>query len=231
MCDHGSVDGTTVSLNRDNPRVACHPRLNHAANMTASWLAQMGWKVYVLDGVVEDDFSETGNWQAPRLAPPQVDTIVAGALSKQLQKNGKGTIVLDFGSSANYVKAHIPGAWFALRSQLASALKALPAAERYVVTCGTGQLARYVVDELHLLSGKPVALLDGGTGAWAAAGLPLETSETALASPRIDRYRRPYEGNDNAASAMQAYLDWEFGLVEQLRLDGTHGFFVLEPVS
>ena len=48
-----------------------------------------------------------------------------------------------------------------------------------------------------------------------------------LASPRTDRYRRPYEGTDAPRSAMQAYLDWEFGLVEQLGRDGTHGFRVL----
>jgi rhodanese-related sulfurtransferase len=41
------------------------------------------------------------------------------------------------------------------------------------------------------------------------------------------RYRRPYEGTDVNASAMQAYLDWEYGLVEQLRRDATHGFFVI----
>ena len=48
--------------------------------------------------------------------------------------------------------------------------------------------------------------------------------------PRPDpshRYRRPYEGTDVAAGAMQAYLDWEYGLVEQLRRDATHGFFVI----
>jgi hypothetical protein len=27
--------------------------------------------------------------------------------------------------------------------------------------------------------------------------------------------------------AMQAYLEWEHGLVEQLRKDGTHGFKVI----
>jgi hypothetical protein len=26
---------------------------------------------------------------------------------------------------------------------------------------------------------------------------------------------------------MQAYLDWEFGLVAQLARDGTHGFYVI----
>jgi rhodanese-related sulfurtransferase len=41
------------------------------------------------------------------------------------------------------------------------------------------------------------------------------------------RYRRPYEGTEVSTAAMQAYLDWEFGLVEQLRRDGSHGFFVI----
>jgi rhodanese-related sulfurtransferase len=41
------------------------------------------------------------------------------------------------------------------------------------------------------------------------------------------RYRRPYEGTNASREAMQAYFDWEYGLVEQLRRDGTHGFFVI----
>jgi predicted metal-dependent enzyme (double-stranded beta helix superfamily)/rhodanese-related sulfurtransferase len=41
------------------------------------------------------------------------------------------------------------------------------------------------------------------------------------------RYKRPYEGTGNKAAAMQAYLDWEFGLVAQLDRDGTHGFYVI----
>jgi hypothetical protein len=43
----------------------------------------------------------------------------------------------------------------------------------------------------------------------------------------IDVYKRPYEGTDNGAQAMQAYLDWEYGLVAQLERDGTHGFHVI----
>ena len=41
------------------------------------------------------------------------------------------------------------------------------------------------------------------------------------------RYRRPYEGTEASRDAMQAYFDWEYGLVEQLKRDGTHGFFVI----
>jgi hypothetical protein len=56
----------------------------------------------------------------------------------------------------------------------------------------------------------------------------LEQGATQLLSEPIDRYKRPYEGTDNAQAAMQAYLDWEFGLVEQLGRDGTHHFWVLK---
>jgi hypothetical protein len=30
---------------------------------------------------------------------------------------------------------------------------------------------------------------------------------------------------------MQAYFDWEYGLVAQLERDGSHGFFVLAPAA
>lgn len=43
----------------------------------------------------------------------------------------------------------------------------------------------------------------------------------------VDAYDRPYVGTDNPRAAMQAYLEWEAGLVEQLARDGTHGFYVV----
>jgi 3-mercaptopyruvate sulfurtransferase SseA len=88
-------------------------------------------------------------------------------------------------------------------------------------------LARYASAEVKQLTGADVFVLQGGTQAWLEAALPVETGETRLASPRMDRYRRPYEGTDSPHAAMQAYLDWEFGLVEQLARDGTHGFKVI----
>jgi rhodanese-related sulfurtransferase len=129
--------------------------------------------------------------------------------------------------SAHYVSAHIPGAWFVLRADIAQALSKLPPANRYVLTCASSALARYALPEVVAATGKRVQVLTGGTAAWKAAGLPLETGETRLASARIDRYRRPYEGTDSAREAMQAYLDWEYGLVAQLERDGTHGFRVI----
>ena len=57
--------------------------------------------------------------------------------------------------------------------------------------------------------------------------MPLAHGDAGLAVERRDRYRRPYEGTDNSAEAMQAYLEWEYGLVDQLARDGTHGFRVI----
>ena len=71
--------------------------------------------------------------------------------------------------------------------------------------------------------GWDVYVLDGGYDGALEVGPP-------LVLPKPDpsqRYRRPYEGTDVNTSAMQAYLDWEYGLVDQLRRDATHGFFVI----
>ena len=121
----------------------------------------------------------------------------------------------------------VTGAWFTLRSQIAEAPRRFPSASRFVVTCGSALLAQFALADLQALAPQPVYLLEGGNAAWEQAGFPSVAGEERLLSPRIDRYRRPYEGTGNAASAMQAYLDWEFGLVEQLGRDGTHGFFVI----
>lgn len=195
------------------------------ANMSGSWLAQLGWQVAVLDGLVATDFSNAGEWQAPQPALPAVTEVGVEQLASWLQ--APGTVVLDFTSSANYVQRHIPGAHWAIRAQLPQVLEKLPVAERYVLTCGSSLLARFAAVDLQALTQTPVYVLEGGTARWVAAGQEVEKGETHLAVPRTDRYRRPYEGTDNPREAMQGYLDWEFGLIAQLERDGTHGFRVL----
>ena len=66
----------------------------------------------------------------------------------------------------------------------------------------------------------------GGTDTWRAAGGALVPGAEHLSTSVTDVYKRPYEGTDNAADAMQAYLEWEW-LAAQLARDDTHGFFVI----
>ena len=196
------------------------------ANMPASWLAQMAWDVYVIDDIKATDLTEKGVWTPALPSTPQIQTVDAKTASSWLESDSK-TICIDLSTHANYVKGHIPGSWFALRSQFSNAIKNLPTANRLVLTSTTGELAIFAANEIQALTGSAVYVLDGGNKAWIDAGLTLEKGATHLASPPLDRYKRPYEGTSVDPAAMQAYLDWEYGLVEQLGKDGTHHFWVL----
>ena len=209
------------------------------ANMTASWLAQMAWDVYVLDGAQPNDLIEQGSWHGVMPSIPFVRTVSAATLFSRLaQCSGQAdatdmdTLVIDLAKHAEYIRGHIPGARYVLRSQFKQALKDLPHAKHYVLTCPDGAQSSFAFKEIKLLlqsrSEACVEVLSGGTNAWKAAGYALESGATHLVSPPIDRYKRPYEGTNVPREAMQAYLDWEFGLVDQLGKDGTHHFWVLD---
>ena len=196
------------------------------ANMTASWLAQMAWDVHVLEGVTSADFRQRGAWRAPLPPLPARRTITVDALDAALSAPA-GVLVIDLSRHAQYVQGHIPGAWYALRSHLRQALGGMPRAPRVVITCPDGLLSSFAAPDVSVAIGREVEVLEGGMQAWRAAGHALEQGPTHLASPPLDRYKRPYEGTDSAREAMQGYLDWEFGLVEQLGRDGTHHFRVI----
>lgn len=197
------------------------------ANMTASWLAQMGWDVSILSGASAGGAGcvETGPFRPslPRL--PDVTLISAAELEGLL--GTQAVTVVDLCSSREYAEGHVPGAWFALRSQLGNTPSAVWCGVPCVLVSSDDALARFAAVELEALTGIPPRVLAGGMSVWRAQGRPLETGHSRSLSPAIDRYKRPYEGTDNPAEAMQAYLDWEFGLVEQLERDNTHHFRVL----
>ena len=200
------------------------------ASMTGSWLAQMNVDVYVLAGVTNEDLTARGAWQPQRPLPDATPALSPAALAELVEHGDARVAIINVTSSANHVKAHVPGAFWAMRSDLTHALAAIEKEQqpdRYVVVCQTNAIAPYAAPDVASLTGKPVHVVEGGTSAWIREGLPVEAGDTRLASPRIDRYRRPYEGTDNAHEAMNAYLEWEYGLIAQLDRDGTHGFVVV----
>jgi rhodanese-related sulfurtransferase len=195
------------------------------ATLAASWLIQMGWRnVHVVAGGIAGGELEIG--PRPPRRPPFPATDVLPLAPEVLAAMLDETVVVDLATSPRHTAGHVPGAWFVVRARLAAALHGLPAGRRLVLTSCDGTLARYAAADLAALTDRPVAVLAGGTRAWEAAGLPIERGLMRAVEEVDDVYKRPYEGADNAAAAMQAYLDWEFGLVEQLARDGTHGFEV-----
>jgi rhodanese-related sulfurtransferase len=195
------------------------------AHMSASWLAQMGWEVYVLEGGF-DGALETGPWSPSHPALPDAPSVSPASLA-DLIANGSA-LVIDVGPSKAYRQAHIPGARFAIRARLPSLLSELEDhGRRLIIISPDGALARLAAEDLRSSTGLAPEVLEGGTAAWRAEGLPLEAGFDRALSPPDDIYRRPYEGSDHPVEAMQAYLDWEFGLVDQLARDASHGFYVI----
>ena len=200
------------------------------ASMAASWLMQMGWETFVLKDVSNQDLQQTGLAHEP--LPDTLGDVAEvdpATLKDWLANRSNLSMVIDVGDSTTYVKKHIPGAWWLLRSQMAQDFSRVHKANRYVLTCADGHASRFAVAELRTLvrPGIEVFWLPGGNAAWIAQGFSTQQGESYVASPRIDRYRLPFEGADYSAPNLQNYFDWHAGLVEQLRKDGTHHFKVI----
>ena len=202
------------------------------AFMTGSWLVQLGWEVYVIKNISINDLVPAKDLDETAKLPPLLGLIEEASpeqVKEWIANRTNLTLVIDVGDSSQYVKKHIPGAWWILRSQMQQDFSRVHKANRYVLTCPDGQASRYAVEELKQLvrPGVQVMHLRGGNQAWIEKGFSTQQGESYVVSPSIDRYKRPYEGTQNPAQAMQAYLDWEYGLVDQLKRDGTHGFKVI----
>jgi len=144
----------------------------------------------------------------------------------QFQADTDRTLYLyDVRQPRDYESGHLPGFRNAQGGQLVQETdhNAPVRGARIVVTDNVGPRADMTASWLAQM-GWDVSILDVD---WSA--VTLEKGPDGAPPPRgpEGRYKRPYEGTDNKAAAMQAYLDWEYGLVAQLERDGTHGFYVI----
>lgn len=194
------------------------------ATMTASWLNQMGWpEVIVLENAFDGVTLEKGAHKTLVLG---LDEAQAEEISPQalIQISAGGANVIDLSDSRYYRRHHIPGAWFALRSQLEDAIAKLPPAALLVLTSEDGVLAHLAAEEAAARVDVPVKVLAGGNSAWAAAGLPLAEGFEHMTSAPDDVYLRPYDRDTGVEDAMHEYLSWEVNLVKQIERDGTTRF-------
>lgn len=113
---------------------------------------------------------------------------------------------------------HYPGGQLVQETDMAAPVRGA----RILLTDDKGVRADMTASWLAQM-GWEAYVLQGGYDGTLEVGPPLVLPKPDPAH----RYRRPYEGTDVADRAMQAYLDWEYGLVDQLRRDGTHGFYVI----
>ncbi|QIO36740.1 rhodanese-like domain-containing protein [Bradyrhizobium sp. 1(2017)] len=153
-----------------------------------------------------------------------VRRIGASEMTALLAQNDRTLYRFDVRDAEEYAAGHLPGFRHYPGGQLVQEtdMAAPVRGARILLTDDKGVRADMTASWLAQM-GWEVYVLEGGYDGALEIGPP----RTLPKPDPAHRYRRPYEGTDVAEAAMQAYLDWEYGLVEQLRLDGTHGFYVI----
>jgi rhodanese-related sulfurtransferase len=162
-----------------------------------------------------------------------VQSILLTDIEAWKKQEGRTTYFIDVRDPEEYAAGHLPGFRSVPGGQLVqeTEVTATVRGARIVLADTDGARANMTASwlaqmawEVYVLTPPPAAAWNE-TSPWQAP-LPAIPNVRQSAKPQR-RYRRPYEGTNNSADAMQAYLDWEFGLVEQLRRDGTHHFRVI----
>jgi rhodanese-related sulfurtransferase len=226
------VQATDQYVGARNATIVLHDNDGVRATMTAHWLLQMNWaETYVLDH--KPAAAELTTADEPRFPPgfavPSPKTVAAAGLKAALTTS----LVIDLDTSLRYRDGHVPGAWFAVRANLAATIPRMLAKQSgvtaIVLVSPDGEIAALAASEAaKVAGGLPVTILAGGMKAWRDGGLELETGHTRMADPPTDVWYRPYDNKQDVEAAMRQYLDWEVDLVAQVKRDGDANFSVLK---
>lgn len=183
---------------------------NVRAPVVASWLKQLGFNVYVLEGGVKSGLKEI---PAAKPSLPVLPTVSAADL-KPLLDTGAAA-VFDIGQSMNFRKAHIPGSQWSTRSRLVAALQS--AKGTIVLVAEDDDIARLAAVDLFEVGIGEVRLLTRGLAAWTSAGYATEaTPDVPPDAECIDYLFFVHDRHTGNREAMKQYLAWETGLIGKL---------------
>ncbi len=216
------VQATDEYVGVRNARLVLVDDTGVRATSTASWLIQMGWsEVYVLDVGVDQLPRVDGGESSVALSYSNtaVHQISVGELAARVDSDNG--VLLDLADSLTYRQGHLPGARMIRREEIPAWVSAQPSDREVVLLSPDGVLAGVAFGDVTESNARTLSVLAGGTKAWQAAGNPIEVGvDSCWEEDPADVWYKPYERRDAVEEAMQAYLDWELGLVAQVEKDG-----------
>jgi rhodanese-related sulfurtransferase len=204
------VQATDQWVGVRNARIVLVDNEGVRAPVVASWLAQLGCEVCVL---------EEGTAAKLRLPPadeprlPALSTISARDLRRAMDSGACSA--LDLRPSMSYRRAHVPGSRWSIRPKIADDARGVR--EPIVLIADEPDAARLAAIDLHEAGHGDVRLLDGGIDGWAAAGCKTEASPDSPPDEAcIDYLFFVHDRHAGNRDAMRQYLAWETGLIAQL---------------
>jgi rhodanese-related sulfurtransferase len=196
---------------------------NVRAPVVASWLKQLGFESWVLEGGIRSGLK--GSLPSRRTLPP-LPEIPADRLKHDLDAGR--CRALDLGASMDFRKAHIPGSRWSTRVRIRE--DARNARDAIALVTADPDVARLAAIDLFDAGITDVKLLDGGIAAWTRAGYPTESSPDRPPDAEcIDYLFFVHDRHAGNRGAMQQYLAWETGLLAQLDEQERAAFKISEP--
>ena len=132
--------------------------------------------------------------------------------------------------SADYRRAHPADAVWTIRPRLDYLPISVLRASRIAVFADDDAVGALAAADLAEIATGPVALVDGGTDTWRAAGRSFAASpDEPPDAERIDYVFWNHDRHAGNQAAMRAYLRWETELPAEIARDGLAGFRLTPP--
>ena len=209
------VQATDQYVGVRNARIVVFDRELVRAPICASWLAQMGHDVHVLNEGVDAPLRVQQGMQA------RLPTLPAVAPA-DLARFARSGVLVDLRSSGAYRQGHVEGALWAIRPRLDRIARLT---KPIALMAETGDKARLAAIDLTEGGAGDVRLVDGDTAACEAAGaIIVATPDTPPDAERIDFLFFVHDRHEGNKAAMRGYLAWETGLLGRLDRDERSSF-------
>ncbi len=217
------IQATDQWMGVRNARVVLVDDEGVRAPVVASWLKQLGWDAYVLEGGIRAGLQVPVPARTPLAA---LEAISPHALKHALDEGQ--CAVLDLRPSMRYRKGHVPGSRWSIRPRLVAA--AGRAKNMIVLVADDITVAQLGAIDLLEAGFTAVKCLEGGVDAWTAAGYPTEASPGVPPDAEcIDYLFFVHDRHAGNREAMKQYLAWETGLMAQLDQQDRASFKVGAP--